>query len=813
MTTHRTIFSAALFCAASITALGQVSSYTDPETGLYYETDASNVTTVSCAPANITTISGVVTIPDEIPNSFNMPKVSKIKNQGFKGCTGITKVIIEGSGKNGDGIVIDDYAFSGCSGIESVEVKGSVSSIGQSAFYQAAALKSINLPEGLKEIKQYAFYECTSLTSLTTPSTLTTIGNEAFRSCSSLATLNLAEGLESIGSDAFNGDLLIEKITLPTTLKYIGKQAFFNNNSVKELDIPKSVSEIAEFAFYNCTALQKVTFEGGGDLTTIPSRIFAGCNSLEEITIGEGVTTINDYAFSTCESLKTLTLPKTIEILGDHIFSGCKSLATVRLYAATKPEIMSNSFSDVPTDAKLLVPSKEVYSSFAEYFGGGIENIFTFEEESTAGTDKPEIKATDGQSFIDIFHALSDTDGGYANANVSLDADIEFEAKSLDLGSLSASNIFAALDLLPTVGSYDGSMRGATISNLTMRSAGLFGTLGANAQIDGLVLDDAVLYVDPTDEAFEADSNDVTIHLLAKKSDGKVTNFGFSGDIIVDSELAKGKDISVCAIGETAEDSELNGFLRIGDLLGTGDGKRCITIKQNLGVKRPTSKKIKMATSRSLSTDNKSLPGTFTYDDDELLKPIREFSDEEFAQGAVAYWLNYAGPGYTGEYTAYWSQGKTVPVPAKVIGGVSNALYAVDYGKTNTSHITSAPQFANNGSQITITYDAKPVKVTIGDSEFAGYGEGSMTVTFDHSKPINIVFASTTSANDVQEEVLRISVNGSDIVVRGAEGEEKALIGMLGNTVARTNGQKLTAPAKGIYLLKAGDNTVKVAIK
>ena len=59
--------------------------------------------------------------------------------------------------------------------------------------------------------------------------------------------------------------------------------------------------------------------------------------------------------------------------------------------------------------------------------------------------------------------------------------------------------------------------------------------------------------------------------------------------------------------------------------------------------------------------------------------------------------------------TAKWAQGKTVPVAAKITDGVSNALYKVDYGTTNIKHLTSAPKFANNGSEITIEYSKKPV--------------------------------------------------------------------------------------------------------
>ena len=820
MAALRTLILLALLFAASISARAQLND----SQGLSYTTSGSTATVSGFS----TTTSGAITIPSTI-NSY---AVTDIAEKAFEGCTAITSVTFEGS------VVVGKEAFSGCTSLKSITVAstgnvdfddyalyqvtsletaavedgGSISYIGTSAFNGCTALKSIDLVGDLEDIGNYAFYECTSLKSITTPSSLTEIGEEAFRGCKALTEINLNEGLKTIGKQAFRGDALISSLTLPATTQTIGYGAFYDNNAIRTVTVPKSVTTISEYCFYNCYALEKLYFEGG-KLTTIPSWAFANCNKLEEINIGEGITTIAERAFSSCEKLRTVTLPKSVTSFGNQIFIDCEALDTVKLYAAVPPTTTSATFSEMKSGVTILVPSPSKYSGWSSYFGS-IGEVFTFEKNEETETTTPEISTSEEFSAIDVFRALSDSKGDYYNANVDMKDDISFTPTTLDLENLSANNIFTVLDAFPFTESYDGKMAGATISNMAMRSQGVFGTIGKDAEIDGLVFEDATLYVDPTDsETYEVDGDDVTIHILAKTNNGTVTNFGFSGDIIVDEDFASGKEISVCAVNDNSSaDASISGYVRIGSLLTAGDGdtKRCITIKQNLGIKRPPGKKTKIATSKSLST-SKSTTTQFTYSDEELNKSIREFTDEEFAGGAVAYWLNFDGPGYTGNYTGYWAQGKKVPVPATSTNGVTNALSAVDYGTTDQTHITSAPQFANNGSQVTIEYDQTPESVTIGGVAYTGFGAKSMTVTFDNTKAISIAFSKGTTSVAQPKETVKVTTSGLTATASGATSLK--LVSLTGKVVATSEGQTITAPKEGLYMLLVDGQAHKVLLK
>ena len=637
-----------------------------------------------------------------------------------------------------------------------------------------------------------------------------------FAGGAAITSVTLPEGLQTVGNSAFGGCSGVTKLVLPSTLKSIGETAF-STISVTELAIPKSVSQISTLAFTSCTSLTKVTIEDGSALETINYGTFNGCSNLEEVIVGDGVASLSAGAFNACSGLKTITLPRTIKSIGSGVFEHLSKLETVKLYAA-QPELASSCFvnDSEASNPKLYVPDPANYADYADNFPGGILKLYSFADDTAEGATTPTISATDGQSAIDIFYALADTTWQYVNSDVTLKNNVAFDATELDMTELSAGNIFTVLDLVPTVRSYDGHMTGASISNMAVRSSGLFGTLGPDAEIDGLVLEDATIYVDPTDtSSYEIDGDDVTIHILAKTNNGKVTNFGFSGDIIVDESLASGKEISVCAVNTMGDNAEINGFLHIGSLQSTGNTKRCITIKQNLGVKRPPGKSTKMATSKSLSADNKTLSTNFTYTDEELTQSIRAFSDEEFAGGAVAYWLNYSGPGYTGDYTGYWSQGKKVPVPATTVDGVTNALFAVDYGTTDLTHLTAGPQFANNGSQITIAYDEKPTSVLIGGEAYTGFGENSMTVTFDHAKAISLSFNKSTTTDLAQPKAqLIIRTAGRTItVISSSPMRNLRLYALTGGLVAESDGESINAPGRGIFLLNVDGRTFKVVVK
>lgn len=69
----------------------------------------------------------------------------------------------------------------------------------------------------------------------------------------------------------------------------------------------------------------------GKPVEYISQSAFAGCTSIESVTIGNAVVEINDGAFEDCTSLKSVTIGDKVESIGDSAFTGCASLAEVHI--------------------------------------------------------------------------------------------------------------------------------------------------------------------------------------------------------------------------------------------------------------------------------------------------------------------------------------------------------------------------------------------------------------------------------------------------------------------------------------------------
>ena len=81
-------------------------------------------------------------------------------------------------------------------------------------------------------------------------------------------------------------------------------------------------------------------FSGCSGLTslTIPSSVteigesaFQGCSGLSSLTIPSSVTSISDFAFYGCSGLTSLTIPSSVTSIGNYAFSGCSGLTSLTI--------------------------------------------------------------------------------------------------------------------------------------------------------------------------------------------------------------------------------------------------------------------------------------------------------------------------------------------------------------------------------------------------------------------------------------------------------------------------------------------------
>lgn len=294
-----------------------------------------------------TTNNGAITItkftcangPLVIPAAINGLPVRTIGTGAFKGCTGVTSVIIPG------GVVsIETDAFRSCTALASLTIPGSVTSIGDGAFAQCSALKSLVVPDSVTTIAPFAFYSCTSLTNVSLPSTVTTLQNFAFGACSSLSSLVLPANLATVGPLALSGCANLGEITVPKSVKTIGAGAFSSNSKMQSIQVEAGSTTFSSVdgVLFDKNQLTLIQFPAGrtgsysvpAGVTKVQDAAFKGAN-IQSVSLPVSISRLGDQAFNTCPNLKSLNFQGNAPVEGASLFVNSKIVTLYVTFSAT----------------------------------------------------------------------------------------------------------------------------------------------------------------------------------------------------------------------------------------------------------------------------------------------------------------------------------------------------------------------------------------------------------------------------------------------------------------------------------------------
>ena len=255
------------------------------------------------------------------------------------------------------------------------------------------------------------------------------------------------------------------------------------------------------------------------------------------------------------------------------------------------------------------------------------------------------------------------------------------------------------------------------------------------------------------------------------------------------------------------------------------DNKACIAIKSTIGIGRDKKGK---TTKTATVTSNK----TATADDDEnLLFPdaendIREFTYDQFADGTVAYWLNYKKKGYTGEYGQLWRQGEKLPELCDVDD--PKPLYRLAVANTNGDeehHVSVSRRYANVDDEVGLIYAGgnKPSEIIIdGRSEWAS---SDFIVPLKSSTNngiilIEAVFAASTGIDEAASEAateVRVAGHRNAISISTPAAANVSIHNTSGLLIdRRTVAQgttELDVPAGGVYVATVDGQAFKVVVR
>ncbi len=247
------LFLVLTMCAGSLSAW----DYENISVGsLYFNLDRLNLEAeVTAKPSGY--YSGNIVIPTTIVYNSNTYTVIGIGERAFKGCTGMTSVVIP------DGIIDIGYsAFADCSGLTSVTIPESVATLGFGAtfqrctglrsvqwnaircailenekgdgwhyppFYQLDNIKSFTFGEKVEVIPASVCFGLSGLAAITIPESVTVIERIAFRQCTGLTSVRIPSGVTGMGVRVLADCTGLTSITcealVPPTL---GEDAFLN---------------------------------------------------------------------------------------------------------------------------------------------------------------------------------------------------------------------------------------------------------------------------------------------------------------------------------------------------------------------------------------------------------------------------------------------------------------------------------------------------------------------------------------------------------------------------------------------------------
>ena len=263
-----------------------------------------------------------------VPSTHNGLPVSIIGSNAFNGCETIKSVTIPSSIKE-----IHSSAFEG-SGIETITIPSTVEMVGEYAFLNCTSLSDVELQEGFKNISIGMFKGCTSLETLDLPSSLETIEEGAF-SNSGIREIVLSEDISSVGYDVFSDCNNLISLTVPVNSfgtrvsGWTGWSDGINTNTCK-INYCNGVDDLSyviskDRTYYYCVGLPsdstKTTATIPATHNGLPVVVASDCmysvDSIEEITIENGVEKIESGAFEYCDNLKVIRIPSSVvEVTG-----------------------------------------------------------------------------------------------------------------------------------------------------------------------------------------------------------------------------------------------------------------------------------------------------------------------------------------------------------------------------------------------------------------------------------------------------------------------------------------------------------------
>lgn len=317
---------------------------------------------------------------DEYGVLFNKSKTELIK---FPNNSGETGYAIPATVEK-----ISDDAFENCISLQTVSVPASVTEIGSRVFFNCglesiivdsanssyssdefgvlfdknktkliqypcnAGAQEYQVPASVKEIENAAFHNVINLRGVALPDGMEAVGDYAFLFCENLEYVHIPASVTEIGEEI--ADYTSAYICSDSESAYAKEYAEANGYTFKICAVHESgrkavasgtCGELALWVIYDDGEL---VISGTGEMTDYEKGVAPWADyadSVEKLTVNNGITYISENAFYGCEALGNADISASVAGFGAGAFGGCEALESVS-FSGDTADWLSAEFAD-----------------------------------------------------------------------------------------------------------------------------------------------------------------------------------------------------------------------------------------------------------------------------------------------------------------------------------------------------------------------------------------------------------------------------------------------------------------------------------
>ena len=153
-------------------------------------------------------------------------------------------------------------------------------------------------------------------------------------------------------------------IVIPGNVISIASEAFSGCDQLRSIEIPGSVQKTAPYSLSSCRNLTHITIQEGAD------RIvkLENCRSLVSVTIPDSIKVIEENTFSDCRNLKNIIIPDSIVTIRKNAFRNCRKLKNITIPDSVKA-IENYAFINCSSLKSIIIPNDGIYIWKDAFYG------------------------------------------------------------------------------------------------------------------------------------------------------------------------------------------------------------------------------------------------------------------------------------------------------------------------------------------------------------------------------------------------------------------------------------------------------------